>query len=78
MTLERCPRCDFCLDEAVPPEPPIGTSVHDRCGILITRAKNGYWGESGMVPLASWEPMYRKWGPLVIVEPEPAISKGGE
>jgi hypothetical protein len=68
MSHKRCPNCGFDLVVQVPPQPPIGTTVRDKTGALITRAKDGHWGESGMVPLASWEPLYRKWGPLVIVE----------
>lgn len=53
--------------DAVPAEPPIGTVVEDRHGVPITRSENGLWGQRGMLPLASWGPMYLAHGPLHIV-----------
>jgi hypothetical protein len=68
--IDHCPRCGYDLTQIVPvpPEPPVGTIVKDRHGVLISRYPNGHWGESGMVPMALWEPMWQAHGPLIIQE----------
>ena len=66
--------CETCTCSGpVPPEPPIGTVIVDKYGGKARRFPNGNWGESGLIPLALWIPMWESRGPLTIIGTYPEV-----